>query len=183
MSSSTDPFGAFFNYAAHGLKYHLGGAPVDFKLDDVLEVASPTSARHRVWMLESSCWYPECSPEVKPNSLCLLAGFGNMSMLEEQLNRLAQNGDGDNRRLIFAAATTAIWYGNLGHFRALMNHRSIAMASETVEILETFISVLGFFGQITGLYDDLESDIPPPSSLLRTSLLRTGMFGGMPAPR
>ena len=98
MSSKTDPCGAFFKYAARCWKDHLGIATVDFNLDDVLELASPTSARHELWMLESSFKYPRCSQEMKPSALCLIAGFANTSVLEQQLDRLAQNGDGDRRR-------------------------------------------------------------------------------------
>ena len=50
---NTDPFGAFFHYVTCCWTAHLGGAPVDFNLDDVFELASPTSGRHKVWMLES----------------------------------------------------------------------------------------------------------------------------------
>ena len=94
VSSNTDPFGAFFHYTAHWWTDHLDGAPVDFNLDDVLKLASPTSARYRPWVLESgrNPWRPSSSPEVNASPLCLLVGFGNVFMLEQQLDRLAQNG-------------------------------------------------------------------------------------------
>ena len=57
FSSNTDPFGAFFNYAAHYWKAHLGGAPVDFNLDGILELTDSTSARRRAWVIESR-WCP-----------------------------------------------------------------------------------------------------------------------------
>ena len=47
LSSNIGPFGACFHYAACCWTAHLGGAPIDFNLDDVLELASPTSAKHR----------------------------------------------------------------------------------------------------------------------------------------
>ena len=180
LSSKTDPFGAFFNYAACCWTVHLRGAPVDFNLDDVPKLASPTSARHRAWAIESGClnsWYPHGSLTSSP--LFLFAGFGNVLMLEQQLDRLAQNGDGDIRPIV-AAATTAIHCRNYGNLRALMNHRSTAMAMQTVEMLKSLAFKHGIVFNIhrddltewtrliRGLFDTLASDgIPSPNELLR----------------
>ena len=185
LSCNTDPFGAFFHYAAWCWTDHLGSAPVDFNLDDVLELANPvTSARHKAWMLESHVWYPDCSLRNKHGALCLIAGFGNVSMLEQVLAGrfpLNENIDED-RRLIVAAATTAIRDRNLGNFRALMNHlrTSEAMQTDTdCTVLSSFARcwrALTFEGDdltewtrlIRGLFDELASihAIPSPSDLL-----------------
>ena len=174
------PFGAFFQYAARNLTDHLGSAPDDFNLDDVLEIASPTSGRNKAWMLESQVRYPNCTPPMKPSALCLIAGFGSVSMLEQQLNRLAQNGDVDTR-LIVAAATTVIERGNPGNFQILMNHRSTAMAMQTVEMLKSLIhgwkkfrlrsdDLAEWTRLIRGLFDTLASDtIPSPKELLQSA--------------
>ena len=179
VSSNTDPFGAFFDYAADFWTYHLHSAPVDFRLDDVLELASPFSPRRRAWTrgfpwFESDSRQPR-SLEVYHN-LKFLVQFGRVSMLEQLLDRLAQNGDGD-RSFIVDAAGVAIRYCNIGHFRALMNHRSTAKAMLTVEMLGTFarhwLSLPvddreEWAKLITGLFDTLASSdtIPPPNYLL-----------------
>ena len=137
VSSNTDPFGAFFHYAAHCFTDHLGSAPVDFILDDVLELASPTSARHKAWMLESEVLYPKFSPSTEPSALCLLACVGNVPMLEQQLDRLAKSG-GEDIRLIVAAALTIILNEKYGNFRALMNHRITGKAMRRLRTQENF---------------------------------------------
>ena len=180
VSPKTDPFGFFFDYAARCLKFHPGGAPVDFNLDDVLELASPTSARNKAWRLGSnSVIYSNCSPAMKPGPLCLIAGFGNVPMLEQQLDRLPQNSDGD-RRLIVAAATTAIFYENSGIFQTLMNHRSTAMAMQTVEVLEILMAQLpgnlafprsDHLTELTRLIRDLVDTLAPDTIPLPNELL------------
>ena len=166
VSSDTDPFGAFFHYASCCWKAHLRGAPADlsldkFSLDDFLELASPASARHRACSREY-IWQPwdtdyvrsrstqrrehdPMSPLTSDSPLYLVVRSGNVSMLAQQLDRLAQKGDGD-RRLIVAAATTAIRWRKPGHFRALMNHQSTATAMQTVEMLESFVRNWQDFG-------------------------------------
>ena len=176
LPTSVGPFGAFFHYAARYWTAHLDGAPVDFSLDGVIELASPTSARHRAWMVDRDPWYLPSSPGVSDSPLCFLVEFANVSMLEQLLDRLAQNGNEDRRHIV-DAATTAIHYRKLGHFRALMNHRSTAM--RTVEMLDIFVNNWPRnFGSdeeqeewtrlITGLFDTLASDttIPTPNHLL-----------------
>ena len=180
VSPETDPFGAFFDYAARHLTAHLGSAPVDFNLDDVLELASPTSARHRAWLLESWVRYPYCSLTMKPSALCLVAGFGNVTALEQQLDRLAQNSDGDRRRIVAAAAKMVIKCKNLGNFQTLVNHRSTTMAMQTAEMLWFFMKNWERFAfrsdnltertrLIGDLFETLASDttsIPSPNYLL-----------------
>ena len=176
VSFNTEPFGAFFDYAARYWTYHLGGAPVDFSLDDVLKFASPTSGRQRAW---AQGWRTVGSPPrvADINPLCLLAEFGNVSILEQLLDRLAPNGDGD-RGSIVDAATAAIHHGNPSNVRALMNHPSTAMAMQTVEMLENFVKDWKYWlisrddlkewtKLITDLFDVLASDtIPSPNYLL-----------------
>ena len=180
--SITDPFGAFFDYAAARWTAHLGGAPADFNLDDVLELGSPTSARHEAWMHQSQVRYPRFSLTEKPSALCLIAGFGNASILEQQLDRLAQNGDVD-RRLIVPAAKMAIQYGNPGNLQTLMNHRTTATAIQTAEMLEFLIEnweerfasrsddLTECTRLIRGLFDTLASSdtMPSPNYLLSTA--------------
>ena len=177
VSSNTDPFGAFFNYAACCWRNHLDGAPVNFSLDDVLELASPTSARYLAWALESG-WYPRAGSSDFIPMLNFFVHYGNVSMLEQLLDRLALDGDGD-RRSIVDAAKTAIRRGSPSHFRALMNHPSTAMAMQTVEMLEDFVGHWwGLLGRsrddlkewtklITDLFDALASDtISSPNYLI-----------------
>ena len=142
--SNTDHFGAFFHYAAWNWTYHLRSAPVNFSLDDVLKLASPTSVKYRAWA-HSEPDYPwhECfpiSPGAMEGPLCLLAAFGNTSMLEQLLGKLALNADdSEDRRLIVAAAFAAIFGDRHGmNFRALMNHPSTKKAMQTLEMLEDF---------------------------------------------
>ena len=145
--SNTDPFGAFFHYAARNWTDHLGSAPVNFSLDDFLEVASPTSAKHRAWALESRYrrqGFFGSSPGAKEGPLCLLVHNGNASTLEQLLGKLALNADdSEDRRLIVAAASVAIHQGpgQLGNFRALMNHPSTKKAVQTVELLEKILKM------------------------------------------
>ena len=171
MSSNTDPFGAFFNYAARKWTRHLSSAPVDFSLDDVLKLVSSTSARQRAWLLESGWIYRPDSliSSMVNGALNFLAAFGNVSMFNQLLDRLALNADGD-RKSIANAGRHAIRCRNLGTFRALMNHQSTAMAMQTVEVLRNFIGkwqkVCFHEGDktewtklIAGLFDTLASDI------------------------
>ena len=175
------PFGAFFDYAARCWTDHLGSAPVGFNLDDILELASPTSARNKAWRLPRPvpAWYPACSPAMKPSALCLIVGFGNVSILEQQLDRLAQNGDVD-RRLLVDAAKIAIGCDKPGNFQTLMNHRSTAMDMHTAEMLKISMRCISsgpgwrrnkseeWAGLIRGLFDKLAPDtIPSPNELLR----------------
>ena len=182
LSPNTDPFGAFFEYAACYWKVHLGSAPVDFNSDDVLELAGPTSTRRQAWALRSGwtpyqAWYPWVAPRETNTTLCFLVEFGNVSMLNQLLDRLAQNGDGDRSAIIVAAAETAIHHMNPGHFRALMDHRNTAMAIRTAEMLDTLLQRLTIMasdddrrkwtGLVRGLFDTLASDaIPLPNYLL-----------------
>ena len=140
VSSNNEPFGTFFTYAADYWTDHLRHGPVDFRLDDVLELAIQISPRHRAWTRGASrLWSYSRQPrssEVYDN-LNFLVDYGNASMLEQLLDRLAQNGDGD-RSFIVDAAERAMYHGNIGHFRALMNHRSTAIAMQTVEMMEKF---------------------------------------------
>ena len=100
-------------------------------------------------------------------------------MLEQLLDRLALNGDGDpDRRSIVDAAGEAICGSNLRNFRALMNHQSTAKAMQTFEMLETFIllwhwlfldsdNLKEWTKLLTGLFDTLASaGITSPSYLL-----------------
>ena len=98
-------------------------------------------------------------------------------MLQQRLDQLTQNDDGD-RRLIVSAATIAIHCGNLGHFQALMNNPSTATALQTVKMLETFVKQWQYLGGdhkewtklVTGLLNKLASDsIPSPHDLLATA--------------
>ena len=73
VSSNTDPFGAFFDYAAGYWINHLGRAPVDFRLDDVLELASHFSPRRRAWTL---CFRGLRSDSRQPRSLEV---YGNLT--------------------------------------------------------------------------------------------------------
>ena len=190
VCSNTDPFGAFFNYAAHCWTDYLGRAPVDFNLDTVLELASPTSAKHRPWALETG-WKPwvGCSSE-STTLLCFSVHFGKVSILEQALNRLAQKGDGD-RISIVAATIAAIRFRTPDHFRALMNHQSTGMDMQAVGMLETFIDhwwrhmapllYMENDGQklaertslVTDLFDTLVSNtIPSPIYLLSQACLQ-----------
>ena len=142
VPSNTYPFGAFFNYAAEYWKYHLGSAPVGFSLDDVLELANPTLGRHRAWVWAwafETCGHSDSVKDsfVFTSTLGFLASYGNSSMLNQLLDRLALNADGD-RESIVKAGKIAIRHGNFGNFRVLMNHRSTAMAVETLKMLEDF---------------------------------------------
>ena len=185
VSSNTDPFGAFFNYAAHYWTAHLDGAPVGFSLDKVLKLASPTSAKHQAWVRASGWdhWHPSYlphSPGLRDNPLCLLVCLGgNVSILEQQLDQLAQNRDGGGR-FVIDAAIAAIYHGNLGYYRALMNHRSTAMTMRTVEMLETFVANWRNSGRddgkewtklITDLFDTLSGTIHSPNYLLEKACL------------
>ena len=172
MSSNTDPFGAFFNYAARYWKYHLHSAPVDFRLDDILELASPTSARHRAWVTESGWFYAMNSSSSMTATIQFFVIFGKASMLEQLLDRFAPNDDVD-RRNILEAAKTAICCREPGQFRTLMNHRSTAMTMQVkmLEILTSNWKRLGsgdleeWTNLITGLFDTLAvaSDTIPSS--------------------
>ena len=182
VSSNADPFGAFFDYAADYWSYHLVSvisAPVDFNLDDVLELASPTSTRHRAWALQSYSYhlYDEQASSGVYATLKMFVRFGNVSMMNQLLDRSAPNSDGD-RRSIVDAATKAIGLMNLGHFRALMNHQNTAVAVQSVEMLKILIKNWVYLGSdhrkewlaklIADLFDTLPSDsIPAPKSLLR----------------
>ena len=180
MSANTDPFGAFFSYAARRWDYHLHSAPVvSFNLDDVLELASLTSARYRAWALESGHWHYWACQNPLTGLLDFLARCGNASMLEQLLDRLALNGDVD-RRFTVHAARVAIGERNLDNFRTLMNHQSTAKATKTVEMLQIFTDFWIFRGSdnlkewtklITGLFDMLVTSdtIPSPNRLLTTA--------------
>ena len=169
MSSKTDPCGAFFNYAAPCWEFHLDSAPVDFNLDDVLELASPTLARYRAWRtLGSSLGYSclDSSGSSKTCSLKFFVQYGNLSILEQLLDRLVPKGD-ENRRSIVNAASRAIHDKDLCKFRTLMNHQSTAKAMKTCEMLEDFTKNWVDLGSdnlkewtklITGLFDMLASD-------------------------
>ena len=148
VSSNNDPFGAFFDYAANYWTYHLGDAPADFRLDDVLKLASFFSPRRRVWLnyLDDLLFMVSESSRLRArtrslvevhHNLKFLVAFGNVSILEQLLDQLAQNGD-ENRSFIVSVATLFIYRRNLGKFRALMNHRGTARAMQTVEMLESF---------------------------------------------
>ena len=177
-SNTDDPFGAFFNYAAHRWIGHLGSAPVDFSLDDVLKLASSTSARQQAWALETcgSDWRNSIMFSFT-STLSFLALYGNVSMLDQLLDRLALNADGD-RESIVNAVKAAILRGNPGTFRALVNHQSTAMAMQRVKILEALVqkwwlvklgrdNLKEWTRLVTGLFDTLASDtIPSPNSLL-----------------
>ena len=175
VPSNTGPLeSTFFDYAAHHWEFHLGNSPVGFSLDDVLKLARPTSARQRAWAIESGLPYWQ-DQSVVTATLSFLVSYRNVSMLNQLLDRLAPDGDGD-RSTIVAAATKAIRSRKPGLFRALINHQSTAMAMQTVEMLKTFIDLWNWFSNddrkewaklITGLFDTLASDtIPSPNYLL-----------------
>ena len=178
-ATNTDPFGPFFSYAARCWTRHLGSAPVDFNLDDVLKLASHTSARCRAWALESGWdYYWGNKRELKFSSLDILARYGNVSMLEQLLDRLALNSDRD-RISIVDAAGMAILGSKPRNFRAFMNHQSTARAMQTFEMLKKFTSCWKYQDNdnleewtelITGLFDMLASDkISLPNDLLGTA--------------
>ena len=97
-------------------------------------------------------------------------------MLQQLLDRLAQNDDGDTRSFIIELAKLAIEKCKIGHLGALMNHRSTAKAMQTVEMLEGFAENWYWLPRdnqeewtklITGLFDTLAPDsIPSPNYLL-----------------
>ena len=181
MSSNTDPCGAFFDYAVLCWKYPLDSAPFDFSLDDVLELASPASARYSMLTrLGSVPLVAAGSSEFAP-ILELLVYYGNSSIYEQLLDRLVPNADGD-RRLIVGTATRAIMENKLDHFRTLMNHQSTAKAMKTAEMLQMFIrcwtrrdrfsdNLKEWTKLITGLFDMLVASdtIPSPNDLLPTA--------------
>ena len=161
--------------------YHLGSAPADFNLDDVLELASPTSARHEAWALESGWLYYQThgGDSLEIGSFRFLAHYGNVSMLEQLLDRLALDGDGDRKPIVDVASAGVIAQGNPDNFRTLMNHQSTAKAMKTVEMLQSFSTQCWRFPRadsdnlkewtklITGLFDMLASDtISSPNYLL-----------------
>ena len=177
----TDPCGAFFNYATCCWKNHLGSAPVDFHLDDVLALASPTSARCRALALEAG-WRPQPASSEFALILTLIVHYGNVSILGQLLDRLAPNGDGDRRSIADAAGTT-IERSNLDKFRALMNHQSTAKATKTVKILQRLTQhwriilnsddLKEWTKLLTGLFDTLAvasaDTISSPNHLLTTA--------------
>ena len=113
-------------------------------------------------------------------TLRFLVRHGSVSMLNQLLDRLALNVDGDitSVNVAEAAATAAISVGDPGKFRAVMNHRSTAMASQTVKMvmLKDIVEKWKLRGTdrkewtrlITDLFDTLVSGtIPSPNYLLR----------------
>ena len=103
-------------------------------------------------------------------------------MLEQLLDRLALDGDGDRRSIVDAARGAIARCMNLDNFRTLMNHQSTAKAVKTVEMLQSFTqhwwvilsqdsdNLKEWTKLITGLFDMLASDtISSPNRLLTTA--------------
>ena len=186
LSSNNDPFGAFFDYAAGNWRYHLGRAPVNFNLDDVLALASPASARHRAWAPLRPYQINHLASSASAVTHLFILQFGNMSMFNQLLDRLAPNGDGF-RRSIVKLASNAISWRKPGHFQALMNHQNTAMDMRTVKLLKESVIYWDDFHSdnrkewtqlITDLFDRLASDTIPASNYL---LMDACEVGCMPA--
>ena len=87
-NSNTDPFGAFFSYAARWWPYHLRSAPVgSFNLDDVLELVGPASARYPALAREYR-WNYVPGWDSLTDPLRFLVRYGDVSMLEQLLDQL-----------------------------------------------------------------------------------------------